>query len=320
MTRLRHHSRSIAVCAFLALSPVQIQAALAQSAPKMFSSPDAAAVALATAARQKTSDEILAILGPSSGEWLLSGDEVQDNQARERFAAAYDEKHVIKADGEGRATLEVGADDFPFPFPIVKNEKGWAFDAEEGKEELLNRRIGENELNAIEVLYAIADAQVEYASEDRDGDGLREYASKFRSSPDKQDGLFWATKENEKSSPLGSLLAEAADEGYQDSNPAPSSETAQAYHGYRYRILTRQAADAEGGAQNYEVDGGLLGGFAVLAYPAKYGASGIMSFMINQDGVIHEADLGEQTEDRAREITEFTTAGEWRKLPDDAAL
>lgn len=283
--------------------------------PKAFATAEEAAAALAMAAQQQNEPEILAILGLAAGEWIQSGAPSQDGEARQRFAAVYAQKHAVKPLSDGRAILEIGAEEFPFPFPLVRGKAGWSFDPEAGKEELLNRRIGENELTTIETLRAIVDAQFDYASEDRDGDGLREYAAKFQSIAGLKDGLFWRSSSGAEPSPVGELLALAADEGQEAGGAEPI-----AHHGYRFRILTRQAADADDHAIDYELEGGLLGGFAVLAYPARYGISGVMSFLINHEGAVYEADLGPETEREARAIAAFTTAGKWRRLADDPAL
>jgi hypothetical protein len=285
-----------------------------QPAGQSFESPDAAAAALIEAARKKDRKQVLGILGPSAEEWITSGDPLQDAQARDRFIAAYDKKHAIEMESGDKAVLAVGEDGFPFPLPIVKGAAGWAFDPEQGKEEILDRRIGQNELNTIQVLLAITDAQLEYASVDWDGDGLRAYAPQFRSSAGKKDGLHWPTGEGEPPSPLGPLVAEAAREGYgTERRPSQGDETAP-YHGYRFKLLKRQGADAPGGAYNYVVDGDMVGGFAVIAFPTKYGASGVMTFMVSHDGTAYETDLGPETEAEAQAIDEFDPGSDWNKV------
>ena len=204
---------------------------------------------------------------PAEG-WLFSGDRNADRAAVERFVARYRAKHAIVVDGD-RATLTIGEDDFPFAFPLVRSGALWRFDTEAGKEELLARRIGENELSAIKVLQAIADAQREYATVDRNRNGILEYATRIDSSPGKKDGLFWRVKDGEAPSPLGPLLARASAEGYTKDKQAPTP-----YHGYYFRLLPGQAASAKSGALDYTIRGRTIGGFAAVAYPANYGNTG----------------------------------------------
>jgi hypothetical protein len=279
------------------------------AAPKSFASPEAAALGLVDALKSGNRQAALEILGHSTGEWLSSGDRVADRAAVAHFIAEYEEKHHLEKDGDARAILLVGNDDYPFPFPIVASKEGWRFDPELGREEILNRRIGRNELSTIQTLLAIADAQREYASVDRNGDGLLEYAQKFISSPGKKDGLYWPTKPGEPDSPLGPLIGEATREGYKKQAGTPT-----AYHGYYYRMLTSQGPAAAGGAYDYLVHKDhMIGGFAVLAYPAKYGVSGIMSFLVNQQGVVFEKNLGSDTAKSAGRITSFNPDKSWRK-------
>jgi len=279
---------------------------------KVFDTPQMAVEALIKAARDKNRAGVLLVLGPETEEWLASGDDVQDAQDRDRFIAAYDAKNRLDMPDEETAILHVGEDDFPFPFPVVKLEDGWSFDAEEGKEELLDRRIGENELNAIEVIQAIADAQVEYSTIDWDEDGMLEYAARFASTDGNLDGLYWPADEAEYESPLGPLVAEAAAEGYTGDG---SDEDATApYHGYRYRLIMRQGADAPGGAHDYEINGDMIGGYAILAYPARYNVSGIMTFMVSYSGTVYESDLGPDTETAAQAIEAFNPDGKWTEV------
>ena len=299
--------------ALLMLPLLLVHGTLAQvTGAKVFETPEMAVSALIDAARNKEKDRILAVLGPEMEEWILSGDEVQDEQGRKRFVAAYDQKNRMEMPDEETAILYVGEDDFPFPFPVVKLEDGWSFDAEEGKEELLDRRIGENELDAIQVVQAIADAQVEYSTIDWDEDGMLEYAPRFASTEGNRDGLYWRAEGDAFESPLGPLVAEAAGEGYTADG---SDEDATApYHGYRYRLILRQGADAPGGAHDYEVNGNMIGGYAVLAYPARYNVSGIMTFMLNYSGTVYEADLGEGTETSALAIEAFNPDAKWKEV------
>jgi hypothetical protein len=276
---------------------------------KSFASPAEAVTGLVEAIKTNDQSALGAILGPDGGALVSSGDAVADAQSREGFLKAYNEANKVVHEGGALATLVIGKDEWPMPIPLVKSETGWQFDTKQGEDEILARRIGRNELSAIQVCLAIVDAEREYAAKDVDGDGLLEYAPKFVSAPGKRDGLYWETAAAEPPSPLGPLLAAAASEGYtsSDSNlPAP-------YHGYFYRILTRQGQDAPGGAYEYVVNGQMIGGFAVIAYPARYRVSGIMSFMVNQDAVVYEKDLGEDTAAVASKMMVFNPDSTWKK-------
>ncbi len=284
------------------------------SKPKAFASPKAAITALIDAVKKKDSATTLAILGSETKQWITSGDPVQDRQGREAFIAAFDQKNGIEKEGDTKAILVIGDDGFPFPFPVVKSAKGWAFDPEQGREELLNRRIGRNELTTVKVLLAVGDAQREYASVDRNGDGVLEYAAKLRSSDGKQDGLYWPAAEGEPLSPLGPLVAEAVLEGYSSKKPDSNAEQPRAFHGYHFKLLTGQGEDAPGGEQDYIVGGKAIGGFAVLAYPARYGNSGVMTFMVSHDGTVYDADFGQETAEEAREIDLFNPGEGWEKV------
>ena len=273
-------------------------------AQQSFNSPDDAAAALASAVKSGTRPDLLKVLGTGGEDIIDSGDEVADKAAREKFLAAYDAKHAVKVDGK-KASLILGADDFPFPIPLVHAKAGWEFDTDQGRREILYRRIGRNELDAIQTSLAFVDAENEYADEDR-GDGVGVYAQRIVSSPGKKDGLYWPSDNND--SPLGQLAADASAEGYKaGSEPQP-------YHGYYYRILTRQGASAPGGALNYVVKGKMIGGFALVAYPADYGNSGVMTFIVSHSGTIYQKDLGEDTEARARSMTSFDPDKSWKKV------
>lgn len=279
------------------------------AAQRTFESPDAAAQALVDAARGNKEQEILAVVGPSSKTWLLSGDAIADKNDWSGFVAAYDEKNKLDTAAGGRAVLNVGNDDWAFPAPIVKHGGAWAFDANAGREEFINRRVGRNELDAMQTLLAIVDAEREYAARDADGNGFPDYAKRIASTHGKKDGLYWPTKENEEESPMGPLVAAAAREGYGKDGAAKHAP----YHGYYYRLLTSQGSDAPGGAYEYLVDDKLLGGFAVVAWPSSYGASGIMTFVVNHDGIVYAKDLGPQTAAHASVMTKFNPDGSWKK-------
>ena len=254
------------------------------------------------------SKAMLAIVGEGGQGLVSSGDAVADKHARERFVAAYNEKHSLVAGG-GKVVLVVGRDDFPFPIPLVPDGPSWRFDTAAGKEEVINRRIGRNELNTIQVCLAYVDAQREYYASDPDRDGLLQYAQRFASSPGRRDGLYWTTNAGEPPSPLGPLVARARDEGY-----ARRSKNPVAYWGYYYRILTAQGKDAPGGAYDYLAHGSMIGGFALVAHPAQYGVSGVMTFIVNQDGVVYQKDLGPNTAAIARTMKAFNPDSTWTKV------
>jgi hypothetical protein len=276
----------------------------AAASQKTFASPEDAASALVQAVKSRERSATLSVLG-DAGEWMSSGDATADRTAAERFVAAYETKHAIARDGD-KATLTIGDDGFPFAFPIVGSGARWRFDTTAGREELLARRIGANELDTIKVLQAIVDAEREYASQDRNGDGVFRYAQKFESAPGKRDGLYWSTKAGEAQSPLGPLIARAAAEGYRKSDKGPTP-----YHGYYYRMLKGQGKNAESGSFDYVLRGRGVGGFAVVAYPAKYGNSGIMTFMVNQDGKVYQSDVGADTVKKAIAIQRFDPGKGW---------
>ena len=271
-----------------------------------FPTPDALFRALADAAKTNDSVMLVALLGSGGDALVNSGDAVADKQRAEKFASDYADKHSVTMEGDSKATLLVGKDDWPMPIPAVKSARGWTLDASAGAREILARRIGQNELNAINVVRAVVDAEHDYSSEDRDKDGLRDYTRKFISTSGKKDGLYWPTKEGEPPSPLGPLVGEAAAQGYAGKQGAPTP-----FHGYYFRMLTAQGKDAPGGARNYVAHGRLLGGFAVVAYPALYGNSGIMTFIANQDGAVYQKDLGANTSALARAMKLYNPDNTW---------
>jgi hypothetical protein len=276
-----------------------------------YKTPEDAVDALVEALSTNDEKKLLAVFGPESKTLISSGDEVADKAGRERFLQAYQEKNQIEKVGGKKAVLEVGNEAWPFPIPIVKESGGeWRFDTRRGKQELLNRRIGNNEISTIQVCLAYVDAQREYASKDRNGDGVLEYAQKFLSEPGKTDGLYWEAGEGEEQSPLGPLIGEAQKQGYkkkQGNEPSP-------YHGYLYKILKAQGRNAPRGAYNYVIDGRMVGGFAMVAYPARYGSSGIKTFIVSQDGVVYEKDLGNKTLSIAQAMMTFDPDKSWRRV------
>jgi hypothetical protein len=277
-------------------------------AQEQFGTPEAAVEVLVTAARSEDEAAILKVLGPDGKAIVSSGDPVADSNIWQNFVTAYDAKHTIEREGDGTQTLVIGNDYWPFPIPLVNKAGQWQFDTKAGLDEILRRRIGRNELSAIQVSLAYVQAQNEYASLDPAGLGRGVYAQRIVSRPGKKDGLYWPTAAGEEPSPLGELAAQAAAEGYKaGSTPIP-------YHGYYYRILTRQGATAPGGAYEYLAKGKMIGGFALIAYPAEYGNSGIMTFMVNQDGTVFQKDLGVRTERIARSIETFNPDAGWQKV------
>ena len=256
------------------------------------------------------------ILGPGIDDLVSSGDEVYDTANRRRFVAEYRSRRAFEVGEDGNTYVTIGEDEWPFPIPLVKRSGGWSFDTESGRDELLNRRIGRNELDTIQTILAIADAQLEYALLDPDGNGVRDYAQRFRSNPGERDGLYWPDEDGPPTSPIGPFVAEATAEGYEI--PSDPDAPGRVYHGYRFRMLTRQGVSADGGAFEYVIDGRMIGGFAILAWPATHGNSGIMTFMVNQDGVVWERDLGPGTEAIAREMTEFDPDENWWRVNETA--
>jgi hypothetical protein len=272
-----------------------------------FASPDDAGNALLTAAKSANQNTLLAIFGPDSKELIFSGDPVQDKNTADLFVKGYGMMHRWRKMPEDAQILLVGPDNFPFPIPLKKNGDGkWFFDTAAGKEEVLNRRIGRNELAIIDVCEAAVDAQGEYYSQPHDGQPAKLFAAKFISDPGKQNGLYWKSADGQPQSPLGPLAAFATAEGY---SAKPDAHTP--FHGYYFRMLKGQSDKAPGGAKDYVVNGKMTGGFAFVAYPAEYGNSGIMTFMINQDGVLLQKDLGKTTPDAATAMTVFDPDSSW---------
>jgi Protein of unknown function (DUF2950) len=283
-------------------------AATRQFVQRAFPTPEDAANALAEAMRSGELRQIFRVLGRGSGKLIHSGDPVTDKTMRDNFVAAYAKSVKIEKEGDAKATLLLGENDWPFPFPLVKGPEGWSFDAKAGADEIVNRRIGRNELAAMQVCLAYVDAQREYAVKDRDNNGLLEYAQKLKSTPGTHDGLYWEAKDGEPASPFGPLAARARKQGYGKSNG-----DSEPYHGYFYKILTAQGPDAAGGAYNYIVNGKMIGGFALLAYPARWGASGVMSFACSHEGVVYEKNLGPNTAAISAAMTQYNPDSSWTK-------
>ncbi len=286
------------------LISVNIGYVAAQAAQKTYASPDEATLALVSAVKADDSNLLITILGPEAKDIVHSGDDVADKQAREKFLQKYDQMHRFATEQNGSVTLYLGAENWPFPIPLVKKNGAWFFDTRSGKREILYRRIGRNELETIDTLHALVDAQKEYASESRDGDS-KQYAQKLMSDEGKHNGLYWKTAEGQPTSPIGPLIADAFKEGYRrKEGPVP-------FHGYIYKLLTSQGANAPGGAKEYLVNGKLTVGFSFIAYPVEYRNSGVMTFIVSQDGKIYEKDLGPNTGSVASAITAYNPDKTW---------
>ncbi len=295
------------MCIALMVSKISLAQTVKQ---RTFTSPGEAVKAVTDALVSEDQKALEAIFGPGSSDLLSSGDPVADQSGRERFLKLYGEKNRLEQT-DGKVVLSIGNEDWPFPIPLVPKDDLWRFDTEEGREEILARRIGRNELNAIQVCLAYVDAQREYAFKDRDADGYLQYAQKIRSDEGMKNGLYWEAKEGEEKSPLGPLFAAAQEKGY---SVESSGDQPIPYYGYYYRILRGQGKDAPGGAYDYMVIGKMIGGFAMVAYPATYASSGIMTFIVNHEGVVYQKDLGQNTEKAALAMELFNPDSTWEKV------
>jgi len=278
------------------------------SAQQSFKSPEDAAQALVNAAKDNWPKGVIAVLGPDADEIVSSGDKTSDEAMREKFLAAFDARHEVKQEGDDKAVMIIGKDDFPFPIPLTRKGAAWKFDTATGRLEILYRRIGRNEINAIKASLAYVDAQNEYAEKNPEGAGSATYAQRIVSRPGKKDGLYWPAAPGEEESPLGELVAQASKEGYSIGGERVP------YHGYYYKILTRQGSMAAGGEVDYVVRGKMIGGFALVAYPAEYGNSGVMTFLVNHAGEVFQKDLGERTARIAERMTSFNPDQTWKKV------
>lgn len=273
-----------------------------------FASPDEAANALFKAAQSPGTDALITVLGPGSERLISSGDEIYDSSVREKFLKAYAKSHRVREDSQVQSVLLIGEEEYPFPIPLVAEGVTWRFDSEAGEEEILNRRIGENEHAAMRVMLAYVAAQLEYASQDRDGKGLQ-YARRLLSTPGNKDGLFWSTQDGEPESPLGPLVAEASAEGYR--RGTEQNDASVPYHGYVFKMLEGQGAAVASGARDFIVNDRMIGGFGLAAAPAEYGNSGIMSFIVNQDGTVYEQDLGPESRMLVADMKEYDPDERW---------
>jgi hypothetical protein len=286
----------------------------ADTPAKAFATPEQAMAALNDAVTT-TNRAALALLFGSDVEALVNPDEVQGAAELREFAEAFAVSHQLVKETEDRIVIEVGAGGWPFPIPLAKVPAGWQFDTAAGLEEILNRRIGRNELDVLRVLRACVQAQREYASQDRDGDEVREFAQRIASSPGQTDGLYWPWRLNGEFSPLGPLVALARSEGYSRSS-RDGTATRQPFHGYYFKLLTRQGKHAPGGKYNYVINDNMIGGFAFIAWPAAYGESGVMTFIVNQQGRVYQRDLGDATDRTASRMKAYDPDPGWSVSPD----
>ena len=290
---------------FVAVIVIQSERLLAQSG-QTFRSPEAATQALFAAAQASDQAAMLEIFGPGGNEITSTGDSIQDQNGLNEFVAKYREMHHLLKESDGATTLYIGAENWPFPVPLVNDSGVWHFDTEAGKKEILFRRIGENEYDAIDICHALVDAENDYYSHPRDGK-VRQYAQKMASDEGQHNGLFWKMADDDPESPIGPVLAYA--EGV--SSDELTGEEHAPFRGYYFRILTGQGKAAQGGAKSYLVKGQMLAGFAILAYPAEYRSSGVMTFIVNQTGIVYEKDLGVETAQAAVEMKEYDPDQTW---------
>jgi hypothetical protein len=302
----------VTICLALTVAMAGLVSCKKTPSYETFASPDEAGDALLQAAKSGDQNQVLAVFGPQAKNVIFSGDATQDKAAVDAYIQGYGTMHRWRKMPDGSQLLLVGADNFPFPIPLRKTADGkWFFDAGAGEEEILRRRIGRNELAVIDVCYAIADAQAEYYSQPRNGETAQEFAPRFLSEPGKQNGLYWESAEGQPPSPLGPLVALATHEGY---NAKPDAHVP--FHGYYFKMLSSQSSNAPGGAKDFVVNGKMTGGYAFIAYPANYGNSGVMTFIINQDDVLLQKDLGKSTIQAAEAITAFDPDKSWSVATD----
>ena len=276
-----------------------------QSGQKTFSSAESAGNAMLTAAQSNDEKAMLEILGPDAKHIVSSGDDAEDARSRANFVAKYREMHRLMKEPDGTTTLYIGAENWPTPIPLVNKGKTWYFDTEAGKMEILFRRIGRNEMSTIRVCQELVAAEKEYSTAQHG-----EYAQKIFSDDGQHNGLYWKVADGEAQSPIGPLVASAVAEGYVKGQGGPPTP----YRGYYYHVLTRQGKDAPGGGKSYVVDGKMTGGFAFVAYPAEYKSSGVMTFVVNEDGVVYQKDLGKKTEALAKAMKEYNANSSWQKV------
>jgi hypothetical protein len=297
------------VTVVICLVPVRLCAQ--DTGQKTFETANQAVDALIAANRNNDIPALNQILGTDASTLISSGDDTQDKNDRAHFVELYDARHRLVSAGTGKLTLVVGKNAWPMPIPLVKSNGTWRFDSADGAKELLYRRVGSNELAAIKVCQALRQAQLDYAKTGHDGNDPGVYAQRFRSQPGTQNGLYWPVADGEPPSPAGPLVVDSEAAGYEQGTRHP-------YHGYYFRILKAQGPHAYSGAKDYIVDGKMTGGFAILAYPAEYGSSGVMTFLVSRRGTVFQKDLGDSTSETAKAITAFDPDSSWTRLPADA--
>jgi hypothetical protein len=308
---LRSHSLAVFIVTMIVITFISFLSYAQDTKQKRFKSPEDAFKALVEAAKNNDTKELLSIFGPEGKDIVSSGDAVADRRARERFVkTAGDAVKFSKLDDK-TVLIVIGKDECSFPIPIVKSGQEWVFSTEEGKQEIINRRIGRNELNTIQVALAYVDAQREYARKNRNGDGVLQYAQHFVSHKGKKDGLYWEAGPGEDKSPLGPLFARATEEGY---TVGKKGEKHAPYYGYYFKILKSQGSNAPGGELEYMTNGKMISGFGLVAYPAQYGVSGIMTFIVNQQGIVYEKNLGPKTEEIAKAMTKYDPDKTWKQV------
>jgi Protein of unknown function (DUF2950) len=292
-----------------------LSASAVLAAPQTYETPEAAVSAVVAALEARDRSALLAVLGPESEDVIISGNDERDHEDREDFLAAYEQMHRVAIDSDGVATLYVGREQWPFPLRLVKGEAGWIFDVEGGREEMLDRRIGRNELDVIDLLRAYVRVQSRFRQTDYDRNGVMEFAASMLSSPGARDGLYWPPEPGAPESLIGDAVAEAAAEGYvvQGHEEAPKP-----YLGYYFHLLQKQGPNAPGGALDYMINGNMVAGHAMLAFPADYGETGIMSFLVGENGIVYEADLGEDTIDIANAIEAYDPDDAWEPVEEEA--
>jgi hypothetical protein len=303
--------------ALVLLTGLSLPSAGQQNDGRAFSTPEDAARALAAAAREEGPDAVLAVFGSAGRTLLDSSDPATARRNRDTFAAAFREEWRLEDVGAGRKELVIGRESWPFPVPLVKTSRGWVFDAAAGSQEILDRRIGRNELATIQICLAYVKAQQAYAKSGHDGQPAGIYARRISSDPGKHNGLYWPSERGQPRSPLGDLVAQAAADG-QPRDPAQAGRTP--FHGYYFRIVETQGPAAPGSTKPYVVDGQMTGGFALVAWPAHYGVTGIMTFMVNQDGIVYEKDLGPDPTERGATIARYNPDATWARVERPAQL
>ncbi len=312
-TKLIQRAISFALLTIALCSPINIIAPFVSVAfaeePMTYETPDAAVNSLLAALKKGDHETLLDIFGREYEEELIGGDPIASKEARKQASEKAQEMHKLRDDGKDKKVLLIGSEAWPVPFPLVMKDGNWSFDTAAGIEEVVNRRIGKNELNAIDMCHAYIEGQIQYSSIDRDGDEVLEYAQKILSTEGKKDGLFWESKEGEELSPFGPLVADASNylEGHEPGDP---------FKGYYYKIITRQGANAPGKRYDYIINGNMIAGFATIAFPADYGNSGIMTFMCSHQGKVYQKNFGEDSDLIAAGIDEYNPDDSWSEVKD----